>query len=307
MKRAMKSIKFLVIVLVISFNCVVFGGDVVVQQGTLTTSGNSMVNGNLSVTGSAIITNGISGNLSVSGISTTSGTASFANGIDLTKNGDNAIKTTAINQQLSFKVNSGGTVRQPLCFLSSVYGTPCFDYYAPPLFSGGFYVCSTGVGTGYEDHWISDGSNSDSSCTLYIGNQVILTEEESDIKMKRNIVDTRVSIADLMNIQIKDYQYKPEYQKDSNTVHTGVIANDLKNIFPNSVKTGKRKVKAAVVEFDSNGKPIVIEPEIKEEILYVNYNDLVPVLIKSVQDLTRESDNLKAEIELLKQKIKTEQ
>ena len=138
MKRVLKNRNFAVGVLILIAVCfsLVFAGDVVVQQGALTTDGDAAIGGDLSVAAGATV----GGNLSVSGTLTSTGTASFGNGINLTKAGDNVIQATEYNRNIVFKVNSGGVTRIPLSFQAGDFGRPAFNYYAPPFTSGGIYI-----------------------------------------------------------------------------------------------------------------------------------------------------------------------
>ncbi|MFT3679104.1 MAG: tail fiber domain-containing protein [Ferruginibacter sp.] len=94
----------------------------------------------------------------------------------------------------------------------------------------------------------------------------------SDIRLKENIRQTHFGLADLMKIEVKDYNYKNEKEK---TAQTGFLAQQLYKIYPTAVTVGGE---------DANIKP-----------WQVDYSKLTPLLVKAVQDQQAEIDTLKAE------------
>ena len=108
----------------------------------------------------------------------------------------------------------------------------------------------------------------------------------SDIRLKNNVSDISdsqsVSTLDkLMNVNVIKYNLKDEafgtnggektekLEKATSLLHFGVSAQELKEIYPNLVKEGQ------------------------DGYLAVNYTELVPVLIRSIQELKQELDNVK--------------
>jgi hypothetical protein len=77
--------------------------------------------------------------------------------------------------------------------------------------------------------------------------------------MKNNIVNTHFGISDLMKIQVRDYVYKAD---SSNTLTTGFIAQELYEIFPNTVT----------------------KPAKAEDMWSVDYGKVTPLLVKAIQD-----------------------
>lgn len=92
----------------------------------------------------------------------------------------------------------------------------------------------------------------------------------SDKRLKENIVPTKYSLNNLLKIDIKDYNYI----NDQDNLKSGVIAQDLFEIYPQAVTRG--------------GDDHLLNP------WQVDYSKLVPLLIKSVQDLHREIEELKS-------------
>ena len=93
----------------------------------------------------------------------------------------------------------------------------------------------------------------------------------SDERLKENIVDATPKLDDLMKVKIRNYNFIGQEDKQ-----IGVIAQEIENVFPNLVEDTK-------------------DPENEETTKSVKYSVLVPILVKSIQEL-------KAEIELLKNK-----
>lgn len=108
----------------------------------------------------------------------------------------------------------------------------------------------------------------------------------SDVRLKDNISDisegeSATSLDKLMNVNVIKYNLKEEafgsdscnksekVEKATSLVHFGVSAQELQEIYPNLVKDGQ------------------------DGYLAVNYTELVPVLIRSIQELKQELDEMK--------------
>lgn len=109
----------------------------------------------------------------------------------------------------------------------------------------------------------------------------------SDIRLKENISDIDEGVTDktldkLMDVNVIKYNLKKEafgYNENdkreikgdaTSLVHFGVSAQELQELYPNLVKEGQ------------------------DGYLSVNYSELVPVLIRSIQELKQELDEVKA-------------
>lgn len=108
----------------------------------------------------------------------------------------------------------------------------------------------------------------------------------SDIRLKNNVLDisegeSSNTLDKLMNVNVIKYNLKEEafgtdgsekskkLEKATSLLHFGVSAQELQEIYPNLVKEGQ------------------------DGYLAVNYTELVPVLIQSIQELKQELDNVK--------------
>jgi hypothetical protein len=98
----------------------------------------------------------------------------------------------------------------------------------------------------------------------------------SDIRLKTNIKESQYGLKTILNIQVKDYNYKDDLTR----MQTGFIAQQLYEQFPQSVAVGGE---------DPKSDPWMVD-----------YSRLSPVLVKAVQELQVQIEALKAENEKLK-------
>ena len=109
----------------------------------------------------------------------------------------------------------------------------------------------------------------------------------SDMRLKENIQDLNQSaVGNIQLLRPVEYKLKPDsiqhvYQDDAFEMkvnHYGLLAQEVQEIFPNIVYEGG------------------------DGYLSINYTELIPVLIKSVQDLSAEVSELKAQVKELQTK-----
>ena len=105
----------------------------------------------------------------------------------------------------------------------------------------------------------------------------------SDIKLKENIVDATPKLDDLLKVKIRNYNLIAD---ESKTKQIGVIAQELEEIFPALIEESNDIIK------DENGENV----ETGEKTKNVKYSIFVPMLIKAIQELKAELDELKAKI-----------
>jgi hypothetical protein len=103
----------------------------------------------------------------------------------------------------------------------------------------------------------------------------------SDSRIKENIIPYTKGLADILLINTVTYDYNGLAGTTKGAKYTGVIAQEMKEIFPETVSTYKAKLNE--------------EDEEKTELYDFNSSDLTFALINAVKEL-------KAEIELLKSK-----
>jgi excisionase family DNA binding protein len=119
--------------------------------------------------------------------------------------------------------------------------------------------------------------NGDNVGAITFGSSVTNYNTTSDIRLKDNIVDTNRGINDLMAINVRDYTFRAD---DSGRLHTGFIAQELADIYPE-----------AVTRFDDG------------RFWQVDYGKLTPLILAGVQDLKLELDSLSANVTLLDQNL----
>ena len=119
---------------------------------------------------------------------------------------------------------------------------------------------------------------------VYATNGTINTSDRRD---KTNIQDISYGLSDLMKLRPVSYQWKKDPQ---NATKLGLVAQELLEVVPEVVKThdwevGEGSDEGRLIELDRLG---------------VYYSDLIPVLIKSIQEQQVQIDQLNAEVDQLK-------
>jgi len=104
----------------------------------------------------------------------------------------------------------------------------------------------------------------------------------SDIKLKENIIDASPKLNDLLKVKVRNYNLIGEEAKQ-----IGVIAQELEEIFPAMVDES--------IDKDKDGNDLGTTTK------SVKYSVFVPMLIKAIQELKSENDNLKSRLEVLEQ------
>lgn len=100
----------------------------------------------------------------------------------------------------------------------------------------------------------------------------------SDKRMKENIEDTKFGIDDLMKLKIRDFNFKGRDEKDY-----GVIAQETIETFPMVVRDHE----------ETNKKLNRMPGDKNYQYMTVDYVRFIPLLLKSVQDLQNQINELK--------------
>lgn len=135
--------------------------------------------------------------------------------------------------------------------------------------SGSFYIAFVRPGSGTIGTVSQAGGNS------------VAYNTTSDSRLKTNISDTKYGLNTIMNIEVKDYNFK----NDLNSLETGFIAQQLYEQFPNAVTVGGD---------DPKDRPWMVD-----------YGRITPVLVKAIQEQQAQIENQESEIELLKKEIES--
>jgi hypothetical protein len=105
----------------------------------------------------------------------------------------------------------------------------------------------------------------------------------SDERLKENIVDATPKLADIMQVRVRNFNYKDQPGEKQ----LGVIAQELETVFP------------GLVHEIPNANPEITDAETVKS---VKYSVFVPMLIKAVQELSAKNDALEARLAALEAK-----
>jgi hypothetical protein len=139
-----------------------------------------------------------------------------------------------------------------------------------------FEARKTDAGAGSMMSFVTNGSITGEIATTGVATTYNTT---SDIRLKENIKETHFTISDINKIEVKEYNYKADKNKQS---QTGFIAQQLYTIYPEAVTKGGD---------DANAQPWMID-----------YSKLTPLLIKGMQDQQKTIELLLKRIEALEKK-----
>ncbi len=137
------------------------------------------------------------------------------------------------------------------------------------------------------------------------------TYNTSDKKLKQNISPYHGALEKIGKLNPVKFNYKNEQYPLINLPkgeQIGLIAQEVKQVFPNMVKRadiGPQKIplEQAIelgLSYTKTDEEGIVEVNSNEDILAVNYTNLVPVLIKAMQEQQEKIEKLEQEIELLK-------
>jgi len=161
------------------------------------------------------------------------------------------------------------------------------------------------------------GSEPDSYAGVFAGNVYATgTFQSSDKNLKQNIKEFK-SALDLINkLKPRNYEFKTEGKLAALRLpagtHYGLIAQDVEEVLPGLVKDVRQELTLPKAEdfkkLEPGKKPATAEKPQRETmtIKAVNYTELIPIVIKGMQELnakTDEIDELKKEVAELRQLV----
>jgi hypothetical protein len=128
----------------------------------------------------------------------------------------------------------------------------------------------------------------------------------SDKKLKQNIADFTSAMGIINQLQPKEYEYKQDGNLKLMNLprgkHFGLIAQDVEKVLPNLVKEAKfNTANSASAIAASSGK--VQSGAVKGEVIdykSMDYTELIPIMIKAMQELSAENKELRNQIDELK-------
>jgi hypothetical protein len=131
----------------------------------------------------------------------------------------------------------------------------------------------------------------------------------SDAKLKENIEDASPKLEDLLKVKVRNYNLIGEETKQ-----IGVIAQELEEVFPAMIDESEDFEEVELPQLDEEGNEVLNEEgEVVTEkqrvskgttTKSVKYSVFVPMLIKAMQEQQEQIQELKTEIDSLKNQIK---
>ena len=203
----------------------------------------------------------------------TSGTDEFKGQVQYDHDIDALILHT--NATPRMRIDSNGAVS---------VGSTANTYGGSILAANGYYVSAFNG-----DNLVTNSSQGGGSATLYIGNAAI--QVSSDQRIKKDIVDTTLdATTKLKQVRVVDFKWndptdKAEVNRNSRGTWTGCLAQEMVNVFPYTVNAPRK---------DDNS----IDTE-SERTWGLEYQHLVPALIKGFQEQQAEIETLKTKVAAL--------
>lgn len=242
----------------------------VVGHGLFTT-GVTVTNGgisssNTSTNGNGVFAKGYYGVYATGSNTGVYGTSS-GNGFGVTGNAYVGVYATS--------TGSGGDALKSYAYGSSGYGVNAYS-----ALSFGIYA-STGTSSSYAGYFAGNVYSSGN----YLG---------SDRNLKQNISDMSSGMDLINKLHPKAYEYRQDgYFKLMNLPsgkHFGLIAQDVEEVFPNLVKETEFKPTTDLAGEQNKEKLAVINFKA------INYTELIPIMVKAIQELSEENKDLKQEL-----------
>ena len=134
---------------------------------------------------------------------------------------------------------------------------------------------------------------SDSSVAVHVAPGGTSWVAGSDRRLKKNIVDDKSRLSDIVNTRVRKYKWKRSNKSD-----VGFIAQELYQTIPEAVEVGDDEVWTAE---EAAVTPEATAGELKRP-WGISYTKIIPALVKSVQELHAMVVAQQAEIEALKNK-----
>ena len=217
----------------------------------------------------------------------------------------NLYMSFATNALERMRITSAGTV---------LVGVSDINSSAMSAFVSGY----NGIGSKVSNNafYLFSGLNTSDATTFFVlGNGDVRNTNNSygaisDIKLKENIEDATPKLDDLLKVKIRNYNLIGDDKKQ-----IGVIAQELEEVFPLMVDELEDFEEVEVPQLDEEGNEVLNEDgelvTTKQRVSKgtttksVKYSVFVPMLIKAIQEQQEQIQELKTEIDSLKNQIKT--
>ncbi len=149
--------------------------------------------------------------------------------------------------------------------------------------------------------------NTNVNGNLHVDGDITYTgssSQTSDRNLKENIQPLQNGLNTIMKLNPTTYNFRGngayKGMKLSSGLHYGLIAQEVEEVLPSLVKNNLHTY--SEMQSGGNGPDATSETEIEKTMEYktMNYTELIPVLIKGMQEQQAEIERLKKEIEELK-------
>jgi len=145
---------------------------------------------------------------------------------------------------------------------------------------------ATTASTNWNHFYGTSSSNSVANIIIYGNGNIVNANNSygslSDSKLKENIVDASPKLADLMQVQVRNYNFK----SDPSHKQIGVVAQELEQVFPSMIDESPDR--------DAEGNDLGTTTK------SVKYSVFVPMLIKAIQEQQAIIQQLQADVAALK-------
>jgi hypothetical protein len=199
--------------------------------------------------------------------------------------------TSALTNQFGYVVDASltGATNNYGFFGDLASGTGRWNLYMQGS-AKNYLASGVNIGSTNDDNWLDDSSNGAASTTLYIGNQSITTS--SDIRLKTNIQDTEIDALGVVNkLRVVDFNWEDPSDTSWNNKNargrwTGLIAQEAIEHVPYAVNAPRNRqtMEPVLDATDDCGKDIY---------WFMEYQQIVPVLIKAIQQQQQQINELK--------------
>ena len=163
-----------------------------------------------------------------------------------------------------------------------------------------------GKGTSFGVFGIGNGSGSYAG---YFSGPVYSTGgyTSSDRKLKKNIADFTSAMDIIGKLQPKSYEFRQDGNYKLMNLpegkHYGLIAQDVEQVLPNLVKDTKFDTKMVLPLTKPGTAPTTQQASEVIDFKAVNYTELIPIVIKGMQEQEVENKALKAQVAELRQMV----
>jgi hypothetical protein len=131
------------------------------------------------------------------------------------------------------------------------------------------------------------------------------TYQGSDKKLKKNIREFTNAMDIINRLKPREYEFRQDGDFDQMKLpdgnHYGLIAQEVEEVLPNLVKTALLERPSAKTPDSLNGD-LNQKAEIKD-FKALNYTELIPIVIKAIQELDKENKELKSQVATLTQTL----